>query len=247
MFRQKELEYHLRDSGARLWLALDTLATPEARAAAGSAGVEHVLATGELPGLLGGHAPDPAIRLAPGLEDVAHLVYTSGTTGNPKGAMILHRNVAFNAEVYRVWTELGAQDAVVAVAPLFHITGLVAHLATAFWTGIPLILCHRFDAARILHYARKWRGTMTVAAITAYIALLNCKEDAGADFIPKCYSGGAPVAPGLVDQFQQRFGSYIHNIYGLTESTSPSKRRAFDRRPHPQLRGEGDRPGRSRG
>jgi long-chain acyl-CoA synthetase len=136
--------------------------------------------------------------------------------------MILHRNVAFNAEVYRVWTELGAQDAVVAVAPLFHITGLVAHLATAFWTGIPLILCHRFDAARILHYARKWHGTMTVAAITAYIALLNCKEDAGADFIPKCYSGGAPVAPGLVDQFQQRFGSYIHNIYGLTESTSPS-------------------------
>jgi long-chain acyl-CoA synthetase len=177
MFRQKEIAYHLSDSGARVWLAPD---------------------------------------------DIAHLVYTSGTTGNPKGAMILHRNVAFNAEVYRVWMELGPEDSILAVAPLFHITGLVAHLATAFWTGIPLILFHRFDAAEAIRLARKWKGTMTVAAITAYIALMNSGEASEGGFMPKCYSGGAPVAPGLVAQFEQRFGSYIHNIYGLTESASPT-------------------------
>ena len=223
MFRQKELSYHLRDSGARLWLALDSLAGEDARAAAVDAGVERIVTTSQLTHLLASHAPDPAVRQAPGLEDIAHLVYTSGTTGQPKGAMILHRNVAFNAESFRVWMEMGANDVVAGVAPLFHITGLIAHLALAFWTGIPLILCHRFDAAQILHFSRKWRGTMTVAAITAYIALMNCKDDeAGGGFLTKCYSGGAPVAPGLVEQFERRFGSYIYNIYGLTESTSPS-------------------------
>jgi long-chain acyl-CoA synthetase len=220
MFKQKELEYHLRDAGARMWLALEELATPDARAAAACAGVEVIVTAPELADLLARQTPGRAVRSTPGPDDIAHLVYTSGTTGNPKGAMITHRNVAFNAEVYRVWMELGEQDSILAVAPLFHITGLVAHLAAAFWTGIPLILFHRFDAEQALRLAQRWRGTMTVAAITAYIALMNCREQHG--FIAKCYSGGAPVAPGLVEQFEQRFGSYIHNIYGLTESTSPS-------------------------
>jgi long-chain acyl-CoA synthetase len=222
MFRRKEIEYHLRDSGARLWLVLDELATPEHRAAAAGAGVEHVITRQELPDLLARHAPDPAARVAPGPEDIAHLVYTSGTTGNPKGAMILHQHVAFNAEVFRVWMQLGAEDSILAVAPLFHITGLVAHLAAAFWTGIPLILFHRFDTAQAVRLARKWRGTMTVAAITAYIALMNSAEDANGGFLKKCYSGGAPVAPPLVEQIEQRIGCYIHNIYGLTETASPS-------------------------
>jgi long-chain acyl-CoA synthetase len=222
MFRRKEIEYHLRDSGARVWIALDELVSPEHRAAAAGAGVERVITRQELPDLLAGQTPDRSARAKLVPDDIAHLVYTSGTTGNPKGAMILHRNVAFNAEVYRVWMEMDAQDSILAVAPLFHITGLVAHLATAFWTGIPLILFHRFDAAQALRLARKWNGTMTVAAITAYIALMNSGEQANGGFMPKCYSGGAPVAPGLVAQFEERFGSYIHNIYGLTESASPT-------------------------
>ena len=222
MFRQKEIEYHLRDSGARVWIPLDELATPEHRAAAAGAGVERVITRSELPELLAQRAPDPGARATLGPDDIAHLVYTSGTTGNPKGAMILHRNVAFNAEVYRVWMQMGAEDSILAVAPLFHITGLVAHLATAFWTGIPLIVFHRFDAAQAIRLARKWKGTMTVAAITAYIALMNSGEESNGGFMPKCYSGGAPVAPGLVAQFEERFGSYIHNIYGLTESASPT-------------------------
>jgi long-chain acyl-CoA synthetase len=230
MFRRKEIDYHLRDSGSRLWIALDELATDEHRESAAGVGVERIITRAELPDLLASHTPDPAVRAAPAPDDIAHLVYTSGTTGNPKGAMILHRNVAFNAEVFRVWMEMGAGDSILAVAPLFHITGLVAHLAVAFWTGIPLILFHRFDAAQAVRLAHKWKATMTVAAITAYIALMNSGERPEGGFMPKCYSGGAPVAPGLVAQFEDRFGSYIHNIYGLTESTSPSHATPFGAR-----------------
>jgi len=63
-------------------------------------------------------------------DDVAYLTYTSGTTGPPKGAMNTHRNIAFNARVYQVMQCIDENDVVIGVAPLFHVTGEVAHLAT---------------------------------------------------------------------------------------------------------------------
>jgi len=87
--------------------------------------------------------------------------------------------------------------------------------------GLPLILFHRFNAVEALRLAAKWRATFCVAAITAYIALMN-EPGERQSFVSKCYSGGAPVAPSLSKRFEARFGTYIHNIYGLTESTSPS-------------------------
>ncbi|HUQ93405.1 MAG TPA: AMP-binding protein [Bryobacteraceae bacterium] len=221
MFRRKELEYHLADCGARVWIVLDSLATAENRDAAAAAGVQHVFTVQEFAGVLAQQTRDPAAHVRPSPDDIAYLVYTSGTTGNPKGAIIPHSSLAFNAEVYRVWMEIGPDDVILGLAPLFHITGLVAYLALSFRTGIPLILFHRFDVTTALYLAKKWRGTMTVAAITAYIALMNC-EDEQPRFITKCYSGGAPVPPAVVNRFEARFGAYIHNIYGLTETTSPS-------------------------
>jgi len=187
--------------------------------------VEHVIAIAledvEMMRVLEPFAPEAQARLPVGPEDVAYLVYTSGTTGDPKGAVILHRNVVFNAEVYRRWFKVGADDAILGMAPLFHITGLIAQLALAFAAGIPLILFHRFDAVQALDLSRKWHATISVAAITAYLALLNASHET-ATFASKCYSGGAPVPPKVTEQFEKRFGVYIHNIYGLTESTSPS-------------------------
>jgi long-chain acyl-CoA synthetase len=135
--------------------------------------------------------------------------------------MILHRNIAFNVEVFRHWMRIGPDDAILGLAPLFHITGLVPQLGLCYAAGIPLVLFHRFDAAQVLRLSRKWRPTFCVAAITAYIALMNEPGDCP-DFLPKCYSGGAPVAPSLTERFEARFGAYIHNIYGLTETASPS-------------------------
>jgi long-chain acyl-CoA synthetase len=217
MFKEKEVAYHLTDSGAKVWVVMDSRYSELALAS----GVERVITADELMGLLPGQVPDADTRVAAGPEDIAFLVYTSGTTGPAKGAKILHRSVTFNAEVFRTWMKMGPGDVILGLAPLFHITGLVAQLALSQWAGIPLILFHRFDGAEALRLSRKWRPTLCIAAITAYIALMNESGECP-DFLPKCYSGGAPVAPSLTDRFEARFGTYIHNIYGLTESTSPS-------------------------
>ncbi|MCA1227583.1 class I adenylate-forming enzyme family protein [Saccharopolyspora sp. 6M] len=173
---------------------------------------------GELLAAHRGRRPEP---VEPGPEDVAALSYTSGTTGPPKGAMNTHRNVVFDARVWRDLAGLGADGSVLGVAPLFHITGLVGHVALALLTPVPLVLTHRFEPEVVLDAIREHRPTFAVGAITAFIALLGT-EGTAADLasLRRVYSGGAPIPPSTVRDFERRFGQRIHNVYGLTETTS---------------------------
>jgi long-chain acyl-CoA synthetase len=138
--------------------------------------------------------------------------------------MNTHRNVVFNAEVYRTWMQLGAGDVILGAAPLFHITGLIGHAAVCFLAGIPMVLFYRFDAGEALRMIERWRCTFTVASITAFMAMMERGEIRSRDLssFRKAYTGGAPVAPATVERFEQVSGAYVHNIYGLTETTSPS-------------------------
>ncbi|GAA4901032.1 long-chain acyl-CoA synthetase [Actinomycetospora succinea] len=170
---------------------------------------------------VGDREPEP-VELE--LDDAAFLGYTSGTTGPPKGAMNTHRNVVFNARVYREWCGLTPEDSVLGVAPLFHITGVVAHTAVCLLVPMPLVLAYRFEPNVMLDAIREHRPTFTAGSITVFIALMNTegavKEDLSS--LAKIYSGGAPIPPSTVKAFSAHFGHYIHNIYGLTETTSPS-------------------------
>lgn len=168
-----------------------------------------------------GHKPPEGV-LAPG--DTAFLTYTSGTTGPPKGAMTTHRNIVFNARTYRDWMELGPEDVVLGVAPLFHITGLIGHIALSILLPCPLVLAYRFDPAVMVEVIRTKRPTFTIGSITVFIALMNTPGVRSEDFasLGKIYSGGAPIPPSTVEEFRKVIGQYIHNIYGLTETTSPS-------------------------
>ncbi|HMQ32806.1 MAG TPA: AMP-binding protein [Chloroflexaceae bacterium] len=250
MFKAQELEYHLCDSGAVALVTHEGLYADVARQVVPDTPAVHVITTSELDLLGDGPRPaplagaerrrlgetwdmlelcarhagaaDPAAPVAP--ADSAYLTYTSGTTGRPKGAMNTHANVAHNAEVYRVWMDLSARDVVVGAAPLFHITGAIAHLAAAALVGAPVILGYRFDAGALLSLIERWRGTFLMASITVYNALMHHPEIGARDLgsLTKCFSGGAPIAPALVERFQALTGAYIHNLYGLTETTSPS-------------------------
>ena len=219
LLKQREIAFHLRDSGARVYVCRDEIFLEQARDALPGTAVEQVLLASEV-----GHLPAPqsSARLPVSLDDTAFLVYTSGTTGLPKAAISLHRHIAFNARIFETWFAATAQDVIAGMAPLFHITGLVAQIALSAVSGAPLILAHRFHAAETLRLAERHRASISVAAITAYIALL--KEPGSYDLSAwtKCCTGGAPVPPSIVAQFHQRFGVRIHNTYGLTESNSPS-------------------------
>jgi long-chain acyl-CoA synthetase len=159
-----------------------------------------------------------------GVEDVALLTYTSGTTGPSKGAMGTHANLAFQALDYHQWFASGADcdTVVLTVAPLFHITGLGAHVAFALGNGHPMVLTYRFEPATVLSLVATYRPTFAIGAITAFISML----DRGGDDVEALrslgtvFSGGAAVPASVVERYFAATGHYIHNIYGLTETTS---------------------------
>ncbi|MFB6675050.1 class I adenylate-forming enzyme family protein [Streptomyces sp. NPDC056390] len=251
MNKARELAYLLADSGATALLCLDELYATVARGviADGGTSVTTVITcspldgqtrndprlfagvtrlshpdTLDLPELLGeyaGRTPD-AVSARP--DDIAVLTYTSGTTGVPKGAMNTHGTMAFNIQTYRDWMGLTPQDSVLGVAPLFHITGLIGHLGITLLLPCPLIIAHRFHPDVIMDAVREHRPTFTVGAITVFISLAGIDGVTKDDFssLRMVYSGGAPIAPAVNEEFKARTGLYIHNIYGLTETNSPS-------------------------
>lgn len=249
MNRERELELLLTDSGATVLVCLESLYQDVASKVVGDTAVRTVLTTSELEyqstndprafpvaeriacegtvdlaGLLDrfrGQTPPP-VSFEPG--DTAFLTYTSGTTGPPKGAMNTHGNVVFNSQAYRQWAGLGPDDVVLGVAPLFHITGLIAHVTVSLLLGAPLVLFHRFEPSLGVDVIREQRPTFTVGSITVFIALMNAPnaEREALSSLTKILSGGAPIPPTTVTAFHDTFGLWIHNVYGLTETTSPS-------------------------
>ncbi|MGP3771206.1 class I adenylate-forming enzyme family protein [Streptomyces sp. SDT5-1] len=156
-------------------------------------------------------------------DDIALISYTSGTSGTPKGATNLHRNITFNAERQR--TGLGLPEGAVyfALAPLFHITGMVCELVASFANAGTLALAYRFEPGVVLDAFTEHRPAYTVGPSTAFMALGAQPQATREHFVSfhSISSGGAPVPPALVEKFRASFGPYIHNGYGLTECTAP--------------------------
>ena len=128
-------------------------------------------------------------------EDIAFLVYTSGTTGVPKAAMNAHANVAFAAQSISRWYSLKDGDSILALAPLFHVTGLVVHVAMSWRLAAPLILAYRFEPGVVLDALVEHKPAFTVSAITAFIALMNHPDCTPLRFasLRVVVSGGAPI------------------------------------------------------
>ncbi|WP_330311412.1 AMP-binding protein [Streptomyces sp. NBC_00523] len=156
-------------------------------------------------------------------SDTALISYTSGTSGTPKGALNSHGNIMVNAERQRTGHPVPGGAAYFALAPLFHITGMVCQLAACLTNAGTLVLAYRFHPGVVLDAFAEHRPAYTVGPSTAFMALAATPGVTPGHFasFQVISSGGAPLPPALVEQFRAGLGPYIRNGYGLTECTAP--------------------------
>jgi long-chain acyl-CoA synthetase len=221
-FKSREVQYYLTDSGAALALAWHGVAGQAAAGAKGAGTDLVIIEPAEFAGLLAGIDPAPAVAdRAP--SDTAVILYTSGTTGEPKGAELTHANLLSNVEVTRT-TLLGLtpQDVVLGALPLFHSFGQTVAMGCAIASGACLTLQPRFDPVRALEIIKRDQVTVFMGVPTMYAAILHGADGGTGDVtsLRLCVSGGAAMPAELMRGFEKQFGCMILEGYGLSE-TSP--------------------------
>lgn len=220
LLKARETEYHLSDSGAVLlfeWHA----APGEGAQGAAAADVRHVaVESASFAALLSGHVPESDVA-ATADEDVAVLLYTSGTTGRPKGASLTHAGLRHNTEVSTVHVQrMTSEDVIVGCLPLFHIFGQICTMSVALHSGASLTLIPRFDAQAVLEAIARDGATVFEGVPTMYAALLQHPAQADVSTLRMCVSGGASLPVEVLHGFERRFGCMVLEGFGMSE-TSP--------------------------
>jgi malonyl-CoA/methylmalonyl-CoA synthetase len=153
-----------------------------------------------------------------GARDLACLVYTSGTTGRPKGAMVSHGNLASNAQtLYEAWA-FRPDDVLLHALPMFHVHGLFVALHTALLNASPMLFLPRFDPAAVMRLLP--RATVFMGVPTYYVRLLAERQfGRGTCASMRLFvSGSAPLLPETFNEFRSRTGHTILERYGMTET-----------------------------
>lgn len=227
LLKAEEIEYVLSDSGAKALVCAAPLLGEGAKGAE-LAGVP-VLAVMD-----GGDATisriDTLALAATPIEtfvprepsDTAVILYTSGTTGKPKGAELTHLNVTMNVVVSAQHSfDINSSDTVLGCLPLFHTFGQTCCMNTAFYVGATVVLLPRFDGAAALDLLVKEKCTIFMGVPTMYVGLLDAAKTSDArPQLKVALSGGAALPVAVLEKFADVFGSKILEGYGLTE-TSP--------------------------
>ena len=227
LLRAEEIQYVLEDSGAKALVCAAPLLGEGAKGAelagvpifavmdGGDANIERIdeLAAKATP--VASYEPRDA-------TDTAVILYTSGTTGKPKGAMLTNLNVLANVDASVIDSfDIKADDIVLGCLPLFHTFGQNCCMNTAFRVGATVVLLPRFDGAQALQLLVQEKCTIFMGVPTMYIGLLEAAKSS--DLRPQlktALSGGAALPLAVLEAFKNTFGTDILEGYGLTE-TSP--------------------------
>jgi len=222
LLKAKEVEYYLTDPEAKLLFGWHD-AGEAAETGAQTAGVECLLVKpGEFEELLADAEPVTEIADVAGDEN-AVLLYTSGTTGKPKGAQLTHDNLRENARVSATSVnELSSEDVLLGALPLFHAFGQTCSLNGAVYVGATLSMLPRFDPAKALEIMQRDKITVFQGVPTMFNALLHHKgrEEADTSSLRLCVSGGSAMPVEVMRGFEEAFDCEVLEGYGLSE-TSP--------------------------
>jgi long-chain acyl-CoA synthetase len=222
LLKAREVQYYLEDSGASIVFAWQDMAD-ESRTAAERVGIECVAVDpATFSDLLA--EQEPVEELVDRAEDdTVVLLYTSGTTGQPKGAELTQANLISNASLTaETLIDAKPEDVVMGCLPLFHCFGLTCGLNAAVSVGACLTLLPRFDPAKALQIIQDHKVTVFEGVPTMYAAMLNAPDAGSYDVssLRTCISGGSAMPVEVMKKFEDTFGCMVLEGYGLSE-TSP--------------------------
>jgi long-chain acyl-CoA synthetase len=228
LLKDREVAFYLADSETKLIFAWHQFADA-AHGGAEEAGAESVLVEpGEFEALLG--RCDPAADVAErDAGDTAVILYTSGTTGKPKGAELTHDNILRNVEISVGLFGIDERAVTLGALPFFHAFGQTCALNATVAVGGRLTLIPRFDGGKALEILERDGVTVFEGVPTMYAAMLNHPRADATDTstLEVCVSGGAAMPVEVMRAFEEKFGCQILEGYGLSE-TSPVA--SFNRR-----------------
>jgi len=222
LLKGREVKFYLEDPGAKIVFAWHDFAEA-AQQGAREAGAECVLVKpGEFEGLLEGVQSPQAEVAERDASDTAVILYTSGTTGTPKGAELTHDNLRRNAEVASSLFEYSGDDVIFGGLPLFHSFGQTCALNCGVRVGATITLLPRFEPAKALEIIERDKVTVMLGVPTMYAAMLHEASADGRDTstLKLCGSGGAAMPVEVMRAFEEKFNAKILEGYGLSE-TSP--------------------------
>lgn len=221
----RELEYFLDDAGCSLAIGWHETAGPLTAAAQGRDLPLWIVEPGQAEADQSDVAQVRATPAAPAEVDPSHaavLLYTSGTTGRPKGAVLTHHNLLITGEMFTESLQLTAQDRMGTALPLFHVFGQAAVMASVLNAGGALSLLRPFSGVRLLEMAAEHRLTAMAGVPTMWNEMLHAETDLDAsdlaDLRLAC-SGGAALPLEVAKAFRDRFGATVLDGYGLSETT----------------------------
>jgi long-chain acyl-CoA synthetase len=234
LLKGPEVHYYLEDSGAQAFFFWGDFAAEAMKGVAELPAVGLRVAVAATPGA---SPPDgaedfmavvsacaPSGEIAPTRpEDTAIILYTSGTTGKPKGAQLTHFGLLMNCIVGARIAGVTENDVTLATLPFFHAFGASNVMNTAIYAGGTLSLLPRFDPVKALQMIQRDRITVFAGVPTMYIAFLKAYDEGDWDIssIRLAISGGAALPEQVLHEFEAKFGAPILEGYGLSES-SPS-------------------------
>jgi len=222
LLKRREIAFYLEDSGAKLLLAWHGFVA-EARDGAADAGAELIeVEPRPFAALIDGCEPTRELADTEG-EDTAVILYTSGTTGKPKGAELTHFNLSRNSEIAaRTTCSISAGDVVLGALPLFHSFGQTVSMNGSLRTGATLTLLPKFDPGEALEIMQRDGVTHFYGVPTMYGALLHHpdRERFETSALRTCITGGASMPVEVLRGFEEAFGCEVLEGYGLSE-TSP--------------------------
>jgi long-chain acyl-CoA synthetase len=234
LLKGRETTFYLKDPEAKLLFAWHEFADA-AQTGADEAGAEAIMVKpGEFEQLIAGYEPDRDV-VDCGDDDTAVILYTSGTTGKPKGAELTHSNLLTNADSAGALVDSGEDDIVLGALPLFHSFGQTCSLNATIFVGGTLTMIPRFDPGKALEIMQRDKVTIFQGVPTMFTAMLHHegRDEFDLSSLRVCNSGGSAMPVEVLKGFEEAFGCKVLEGYGLSETSPVASFNHIDRERKP--------------